>query len=267
MIIIGELINATRKKVGAALATRDAAFFQELAKAQDEAGADIIDVNVGADPATELDAMQWAVGLVQEATSKPLAIDSPSPEVLRAGLEAYEGDGRLTINSITLEEGRFDTVATLVGEFSTQVVALAMTETGMPCSKADRVESAQKLIDGLTARGVPADHIFVDPVITPVSTQPDVGPMLLEAIAEIRAYSPEGHVTCGLSNVSFGLPERRLLNRTFLAQAMAAGLDSAILDPLDKPTMATILAAEALLGHDEFCMEYVTASREGKLSE
>ena len=267
MIIIGELINATRKKVGKALANRDAALFQGLAKAQDEAGADIIDVNVGADPETELEAMKWAVGLVQEVTSKPLAIDSPSPEVLRAGLEAYEGDGRLMINSITLEEGRFDAVAALVSEFSAQVVALAMTETGMPRGKAERVDSAQKLIDGLTERGVPADRIFVDPVVTPVSCESNVGPMLLEVIADIRAYSPEGHVTCGLSNVSYGLPERKLLNRTFVAQAMAAGLDSAIIDPLDKPIMATIVAAEALLGRDDFCMEYLTASREGKLSQ
>jgi 5-methyltetrahydrofolate--homocysteine methyltransferase len=260
------LINATRKKVGEALKSRDSAFFEDLARRQDEAGADIIDVNAGADPATELDDMKWAVSVVQAATDKPLAIDSPDPEVVRAGLEIYTGDQQLMVNSITLEPDRFEPVAAIVAEAGTQVIALAMTESGMPCSKDERVEAAQKLIDGLTERGIPPERIFVDPVVTPVSTMPDVGPMMLDAIAEIREYSPEGHVTCGLSNVSYGLPERKLLNRVFLCAAMGAGLDSAILDPLDAGIMATVLAAEALLGHDEFCMEYVMASREGKLT-
>ena len=265
MIIIGELINATRKKVGEALKARDAGFFTSLACAQDEAGADVIDVNAGADPSTELEDMRWAIGVVQEATAKPLAIDSPSPTVLRAGLESHQGKARPMLNSVTLEADRLESVAALAVEFQTQVVALAMGEAGMPCGQADRVHNAKRLIDELTARGVAPEDIFVDPVITPVSTDPTNGGAILGAIRQIRDYSPQGHVTCGLSNISFGLPERKLVNRTFLALALGAGLDSAIMDPLDREIMAVVYAAEALLGRDDFCMNYVMASREGKL--
>ncbi len=265
MIIIGENINATHKKVSEALQARDEIFFRELAQQQAEAGASVIDCNTGAQPATEEEDMIWTIGIIQDAVNIPIAVDSANPAVLRAGLEAYRGDQRLMINSINFEQGRFERVLPLVKEFHTQVVALVMSEQGMPRTKDDRVNTARRLIDALTQAGVAPEDIFVDPIVTPIGADATFGRQILDAISEIKEYSPQGHVTCGLSNVSYGLPQRRLVNRTFLAMAMARGLDSAIVNPLDSQLMASVCAAEALLGQDEFCLNYIGASRAGKL--
>jgi 5-methyltetrahydrofolate--homocysteine methyltransferase len=121
-------------------------------------------------------------------------------------------------------------------------------------------------VDSLTEGGVNADHIYVDPVITPLGTDPASGCAVLSAVKAIRTERPDVHITCGLSNISYGLPERKLLNRTFMALCIGAGMDSAIIDPLDQHMMATIYAAEALAGCDDWCANYIMASRADKLS-
>ena len=170
------------------------------------------------------------------------------------------------INSITAEQERLDEMLDFTVASKANVVALVLSDAGMPASAADRVRVAVELVDTLTGAGVAAGNIFVDPVIAPLGTDPSTGCAVLEAIGQIKAERPDVHITCGLSNISFGLPERGLLNRVFIAQAIAAGLDAAIIDPLDRGMMATICTAEALSGRDEWCMNYITASREEKLS-
>ena len=138
-----------------------------------------------------------------------------------------------------------------------------MDDSGMPETTEERVAIADKLITGLTAKGIDISDIFIDPMIRPVSTGSHYGTVALETIRSVRTKFPGVHITCGLSNISFGLPARKILNQAFLIAAMTCGLDSAILDPLDKRLMAYIYAAEALLGNDDFCMNYLEKYREG----
>ena len=264
MLIIAERINATRKSIGAAFAARDAALIQNEARRQAEAGADYIDVNAALSPAAEHDLMIWAVETVRAATDKPLAIDSANPAVVRAGL-ARVAKGTAFLNSISGEQARLDAMLPLAVEFEAKLVAMAMDDSGMPTSTADRWRALEKIFAATDKAGIPRGRIFVDPLLRPVSTNPEQLPQVLAMIREIRERGGGAGTVVGLSNVSFGLPSRRHLNRAFLAIAAAAGLSAAIIDPLEPDMMATALAAACLTGQDEYCMNYIMAQRAGKL--
>ncbi len=265
MIIIGELINGTRSKVKEAIASRDSDYIAALATRQAEAGADFIDCNPGTVGDQEAEDMQWLVATIQAATDRPISFDSPNPQAVQRGLETYTGAAMPMINSVTMEPGSVEKMLPIVLEAKVNVVALALGEGGMPTQPGQREQVAQQIIDRLTAGGIEPQQIFVDPIIAPLCTAAEVGQHILEAIAAIRQYCPDCHITSGLSNISFGLPNRRLMNRAFLGLAMQAGMDSAVMDPLDKKIMAHIIAVEALLGQDEFCMNYIQACRAGRL--
>lgn len=265
MIIIGELINGTRKAVASAIARRDAEYIQDLARRQEAAGAAFIDCNAGTPGDRELEDMLWLVHSIQEVTSLPVAIDSPNPKVVEAGLDAYTGAATPMVNSVTMEAERLEKVLPLVAERQTNVIALAMDDRGVPTEPGAREDVAKRLIEACLNAGLPPGHIFLDPVVATQSSDQRTCPLILQAIAAIKQFAPDIHITSGLSNISYGLPHRRLLNRVFLALCMGAGLDSSILDPTDKHLMATIIAAEALLGRDEWCMNYIAAARAGKL--
>ncbi len=262
MFIIGELINSTRKRIRAAVEARDAAYIKEIATRQAQVGASVLDVNggiVGQEP----ECLSWLVSVIQEEVDLPLCLDSADPAALRAALPLCRKPAM--INSITLEGDRFDNVLPLVKEFKTKVIALCMGEFGPPSGVEDRVETASRLVDRLTAAGVALDEIYVDGCVLPISTGPEHGRFLAEAIGQIMARYPGVHASVGLSNASFGLPARKLLNETFIVLLMARGLDAAIADPCDRQLMANIAAAEALLGRDEYCVEYLKAFRAGRL--
>ena len=262
MIIIGEKINSTLKSVRPAVEAYDKAVIQKLAKDQEAAGATFIDVNAGVFVDDEPERLKWLVETVQQVVSIPLAIDSPNPRAMRLGLQAHK-NGRPVLNSITAETKRWNDVLPLALEFKTEIIALTMDDKGMPDSAKARVEIADRMIKNLTKEGVPLDWIHIDPLVKPVGTNTQDGGAALEAIRAIKFMYPQVHISGGLSNVSFGLPARKLMNTTFLVAAMAAGMDGAILDPLDKKLMSFVYAAEALLDHDDFCMEYITQYREG----
>jgi len=266
MIIIGELINGTRKRIKQAIAERDADYIAGLAAKQAEAGAAFIDVNPGTVGEKEVEDLVWLVKTAQAATDKPLCFDTPNPKAMAAALEAYEGSAVPMINSISLETERREAMLPLVREAGCNVIALSLSDAGMPTRAGDREKAALPLIDLLQGEGgLPPERIFVDPIITPVSTQPDVAGLICEAIRAIKEHNPQVHVTSGLSNISFGLPNRRLLNRVALTLFMQAGMDSAVLDPLDQQIMAQVFATEALLCRDEYCMNYLNAFRAGRL--
>ena len=267
MIIIGELINGTRKAVKQAIADKNADFITDLARQQAEAGADFIDCNPGTTGDAEITDIEWLVKLVQGVTDKPISFDTPNGVALQRALEVYEGKATPMINSITLEAERIANTLPIIAESGVNCVALALGDDGMPCMAGQRENTALQLINRLLEAGVAADHIYLDPVIAPLSTDASVGQQILQAIRVIHEEFPQVHITAGLSNVSFGLPLRKLLNRVFMTICMTAGLDSAICDPLNQNLMAEIIAAEALLGRDEWCMNYITASRAGKLGE
>jgi 5-methyltetrahydrofolate--homocysteine methyltransferase len=263
VLIIGELINSTRKQIRKAIEEKDAAYIQGLAQRQVDAGANWIDVNAGAFPHDEPERLLWMISVIREVTDAPLSIDSPRPAAVEAGLSAA-GKAPL-LNSISGESARYAALIPLVKEFHPHVIALSMDDKGMTDDTGKVWDVANRLIKRLEDDGVAPDHIFVDPLIRPISTNGDYGPGALWLMEKISLAHPDVHKTCGLSNVSYGLPRRRLVNQVFMAMAIGRGLDSAIIDPLDAHLMAHIYAAEALAGKDQFCMNYIAAERAGKL--
>lgn len=266
MLIVGERINASRKSIGAALERFDAETIAREARMQAEAGAEYIDINGGTFPGREPELLAWLVDVVQSVTDKPLCLDSTDPDALAAALAKTSiRSSPPMINSITLETERFARMLPLVREYGTKVVALCQGADGLADTKQRKVEAASRLIDRLTAGGVALGDIYVDPLVFPVATDPDAGTAAISAIGEIMRGFPGVHTICGLTNVSHGLPARKLLNRVFLVAAMGAGLDAVILDPVDRELMASMFAADALLGHDGYCMELLKAYRAGRL--
>ena len=263
MLIIGERINGTRKRIGQAILARDREHIQQEARAQVAAGADFVDVNAGTQPDREPEDLAWLVSTVQAAVDAPLCLDSPNPAALEAGLAAHRG--RALVNSVTAEEARARSVLPLIRRFGAQVIGLTMDDRGMPSTAQARLEIARAIVAQAAACGIAPGDVLIDPLVRPVSSEPEQPAAVLEATAQIRASLPEVRVVYGLSNISHGLPNRRLLNQTFLAMGLAAGLQAALLDPLDTELMAVLRAAEALLGQDEFCLNYIAAHREGRL--
>jgi cobalamin-dependent methionine synthase I len=262
MLIIGERINATRKRIGEAVQKGDADLIREEVLKQLQAGAHMLDINGGV-PGREAEILTWLVEVVQGTQEIPLCLDSANPEALRQALPLCRQ--RAMINSITGEKDRYDKVVPLVKEFGARIVALCMSESGPPAGCEARVDTASRLIDRLTADGIALEDIYVDPCVFPVSTGPEHGPALLDAVSQIHSRYPTVHINAGVSNVSFGMPVRKLLNEVLLVLLMSRGLDTAIIDPCQEGIMARILAAEALMGRDEFCVGYLRAFREGKL--
>lgn len=260
MLIIGELINCTRKKAGEAAAKRDAGFFSELAQKQVDAGACVLDVN-GDLPGEEGELLAWLVDVVQEAVDVPLCLDSADPNALMRVLPRCKRPPM--INSISDDQAHWGMLP-LLKEHRPKVIALCTSEAGVPSGVADRVVTASRMIDRLTSEGFVLDEIYVDPCVLPVAAGPH-GKALLDAVGQIAEAYPGVHFSAGVSNVSFGLPVRKLLNESFLLLLMARGLDAAIVDPCDAQLMMNVAAAEALLGRDGHCKGYLRAYREGKL--
>ncbi len=261
MIIIGELINASRKAIKAAIEAQDAAAIGKVARDQAAAGADYIDVNAGIFVGKEPEYLRWLVEIVQQATDKPCAIDSPDPAAIEAALAVHKGTP--LINSISLEKDRYDKLMPIIAGTDMKVVALCMSDAGMPQTVDDRMKIADTLVGGLVKNNVKIENIFVDPLVQPLSVDKTFGVEFINTIERIVATFAGIHTACGLSNISYGLPARQFMNRTFMTMAIAKGLDGAIINPLDGRMMATIIAAEALAGRDNFCMNYLKAFRAG----
>ena len=261
MKIIGEKINGTRKRVAQAIEARDADFIKNLAIKQSEAGADWLDVNAGTHPSQEADDLVWLIKNIQEVVDTPLCLDSANPEALKVAILVV--DRTPMINSISGEPDRLQGILPLVAEHNCQVIALAMDAKQIPETAEARLEVIDKVITETRAKGVPDEHIYVDPLAMTISTNTDSGVIACQTMRIVKQKYPQVHFTMGLSNISFGLPARSKVNRTFMALAMQAGLDSAILDPLDREMQATIITTELLLGQDKHCLNYVRASRKG----
>ena len=261
MIIIGELINASRKAIGAAIEAGDTEAVQKVTKDQAEAGADFIDVNAGIFVGKEPQYLKWLVQTVQEVTDTPCAIDSPDPAAIEAALKVHKGIPM--INSISLEKERYEKLMPIIAGTDMRVIALCMSDEGMPQTVDDRLKIADKLVNGLVQNNVSIENIFVDPLVQPLSVNDLFGLEFLNAIELIMKRFEGVHTACGLSNISYGLPVRKFMNQTFMAMAIAKGLDGAIVNPLDNKMMANIIAAEALVGKDNFCTDYLKAYRAG----
>jgi 5-methyltetrahydrofolate--homocysteine methyltransferase len=264
MIIIGEKINGTRKAVSRAIRDRDAIFIQNLSKQQSEAGADYLDVNAGTDPKREPEDMAWLVTSIQAVCDTPLCLDSANPQALRVGLELVKHPPM--INSVSGETPRLERVLPLALEFKTNLILLALDdEVGIPGSSDGRMKILDRLIGLARQGGLAESQLFVDPLVTAISTGTGNAGITFDTIRKIREKYPECHITSGLSNISFGMPLRPLINQTFLAMCVQAGMDSAILNPNDQGLKAVMLASEMLMGKDRFCQNYNQAFRSGRI--
>ncbi|MEX1297488.1 MAG: dihydropteroate synthase [Desulfotignum sp.] len=259
--VIGERINTSRKLVQAAVADRNAQYIIDDVTKQQEAGAAFIDVNAGARIGHEEEDMKWLLETIQPIAKVPLSLDSPDPAILEMAFAMVEKTPM--INSISLEKERFDNMIPFLNGKDCKVIALCMDDGGMPTASDDIVSRAKTLVAELNKIGIPTANIYVDPLVQPISTDATKGVMVLDAVRAIKVEFPEVHITGGLSNISYGLPQRHIINRTFVTLMMASGMDSAIIDPLDKKIMATIKTSDMLLGHDNYCMNYLKGVRAG----
>jgi len=262
MLIVGERINASRKPIKPAIENKDADFIVKEAKDQVDAGAHFVDVNAGVFVNKEVEYLPWLVETVQAKVDAPLCIDSPDPKAIEAALAVHKGQPM--INSISLEKKRFEEVLPLIGQYKAKVVALCMSDEGMPKTADERFDIATELIEKLTKTGVPLDDIYVDPLVMAVSTDSRFGIEFLRAVERIMKSHHGAHTICGLSNISYGLPLRSQINQIFAVMAMTMGLDALIIDPLDRRMMAGILTAETLTGADQYCAGYLKAYRDGR---
>ena len=205
--------------------------------------------------------MKWLLDTIQPIATVPLTLDSPDPEILEMAFKMVEKTPM--INSISLEKERFDAMMPFLNGKDCKVIALCMDDAGMPGSADDILGRAKSLVKELNAIGIPTSSIYVDPLVQPISTDTAKGNMVLDAVRAIKAQFPDVHITGGLSNISYGLPQRHIINRTFVTLMMDAGMDSAIIDPLDKKIMGAIRTADMLLGHDDYCMNFLKGVRAG----
>ncbi len=265
MILIGELLNTSRRSIAAAVERRDADTVAAIARRQADAGADYIDVNAGTFAARESECLCWLVETVQAAVDRPLCIDSPSPDAMRAALERHRGTA--LVNSISLEPERWRGMLEVVTARPCRVIALCMSSAAMPAGVDERLAAGTTIVGELERAGVARERILLDPLLQPVSIDVRQGRGFLEALRRLKVALPEVETVCGLSNVSFGLPRRSLVNRTFLSLALQSGLDAAICDPTDRRLLAALRAAEMLLGRDEYCEAFIDAHQSGALAE
>ena len=263
MLIVGERINTSRTRVKEAVAARNKAYIQDDVKRQQAAGAGLIDVNAGARIGHEKEDMAWLLAVIQQAVTVPLCLDSPDPEVLEMAYGMVRQ--RPMVNSISLERERYDAMVPFLKGKNCEVVALCMDDSGMPRSAQDVIDRAKRLVEDLEGIGIERGSIYIDPLIQPISTDTTKGVMAMDSVRGIKAELPGVHTICGLSNISYGLPQRRIINRTFLALLIASGLDAAIIDPLDDKLMAVLKITEMLMGDDEYCANYLRGVRAGQI--
>ena len=252
-------------------------YLYSLAQRQINAGADFLDLNVdeiSVKPEEQQIAMQWIVKTIQPISSVPLSIDSSSIDTLKIGLETSSNhQGRVLLNSASLE--RLDALD-LVKQHDTQVIVTAAGEAGMPQNADERVANASRMVENTLSKGISIEDIFIDPLVFPISVDAEFGNHCLDAIRLLRQrYGNEIHITGGFSNVSFGLPSRRLINDVFINLAVDAGADSGIIDPvtskiqdvlnIDRNSRPYQLAQEMLLGVDLYCKNFLRAYRKGEL--
>lgn len=263
IITVGESINTSIPSIEKMVVERDSEAIKALAIAQKESGATYLDVNCGTIAQDECGAMRWLVNTIQDAIGDmPLCIDSPEAEPLAAGLELVQYE-RPLMNSITGESSVFPKILPVVKQFKPRVIALCINDKGIPTKAEERFDVAKWLIQNLRDVGVEDDDIFIDPLIQPISANDKAGFEVLEVLKMITNEYPKVHKICGLSNISYGSPERKLLNRLFTVLTMGAGMDAFVLNPRDKEMMGAIKAAEALIGNDSYCMGFLRAYKSG----
>jgi len=259
-VIIGERINPTgRKLLAAEMAVGDYSRVEADARAQVEAGAQMLDVNAGIPMSDEPKILAESIQLVQSITNVPLSIDSSIVAALESGLSVYQG--KALVNSVTGEEERLETVLPLVKKYGAAVVGISNDETGISEDPDVRFEVAKKIVERAQDYGIAKSDVVIDPLIMPVGALNDAGLMALHLIRRLREEL-KVNTTCGASNFSFGLPNRHGLNSCFLPMIIGAGMTSAITNPLHEPEMTGVSGANVVMGHDPNCQNWIKRFRE-----
>lgn len=260
MIIIGEKINGFVPRTGQAIEEKDGDYIKMIAEQQAAAGADFIDCCPATDEGA-LETMKWMVDLIEEVTDAPICLDSPGADVLVESFNFVSRPGM--INSVSIAGDKIEKIFPLIKDTDWKVVAMLDDEDGIPESAEGRVNCFKRLLGKMDEYGVKPDQVFIDPLVETLGTNEESLITFAQVCREARELCPDIHITSGLSNISFGLPSRKSINMAFMVLAMQAGMDSAIVDPLNRDMMGIIYATDALLGNDDYCMEYLSAYREG----
>jgi 5-methyltetrahydrofolate--homocysteine methyltransferase len=263
MIIIGEKINGSIPSTGKAIEAKDEAFIRNLAVKQAEAGATFIDVCASVSDEREMEVMKWLIDIVQDACDTPIAIDSPNASTCVACMPLCKKVGM--VNSVCGEKAKMDIIFPAIAGTKWEVVALLNGDKGIPKTAADRLKVFDEIMAKAKEFDIAPSRFHIDPLVEMLCTSEDGIAMVVEVMSAIKKQYPTIHITGAASNISFNLPARKLLNQVFITLSMNAGMDSAILDPLDRGMMGTIFATEAMLGLDEYCIEYIGAFREGRI--
>jgi 5-methyltetrahydrofolate--homocysteine methyltransferase len=269
LIVIGEKVNATGKKVKDAIEKKDREFLAGLIKAQDEAGADYIDLNVGTGEGNgevEISNIRWLIDLALETTEKDLCIDSADPEVIRAAVDNLRGRRGWMLNSISGKKDSMEKILPLLEEYHIPFVALSMDDKGIARDAQGRLDVCKAIFTEVRRRGIDAGLVFFDPLVMPLVTDVNQAKVACECVRQIKERFPGSKTIVGLSNVSHGLPGRERINRGFLIAAMMNGLDAAILDPTSPQTQEALAVGKALSGRDRHCRRYARACRQEHLS-
>jgi 5-methyltetrahydrofolate--homocysteine methyltransferase len=257
-VLIGERINPTgRKRLSEALQAGNLAAVRQDALAQVQAGADMLDVNVGAPGVDEKDLLPQAVQAVMETVDVPLCIDSANPQALEAALKVYKG--KPLVNSVTGEEHSLSAVLPLIKKFGASVIGLLQDEKGIASTSKERLAIAQRILEQAAAVDIPAEDVIIDCVALAVAADTKAGLITLETIRSVKSELGV-NMTLGASNFSFGLPDRHVVNNTFLALAIGSGVNCPIVDIVK--VRPAVLAADLALGRDDFAMRYIKAYRE-----
>lgn len=259
-VLIGERINPTGKsKLSAELQAGNFDIVLKEAASQIEVGADMLDVNSGVPDVDEVELMSQLIKVVMAAVNVPLCIDSKNHSALEAGLKVY--NGKALVNSVTGEEQSLEEVLPLIKQYGAAVVGLTVDDDGIPKDAEERLHVARKIINRAESLNIPREDVIIDCLVMSVGADNNAGVVTLEAIRKIKAELGV-NMTCGASNISFGVPNRPLLNNSFLPMAIAAGINCPILDV--EKARPTVLAADLSLGRDPYAKRYSKFYRENQ---
>jgi 5-methyltetrahydrofolate corrinoid/iron sulfur protein methyltransferase len=262
MFVIGELINGMYPNIARAISSRNKEMVRKYALDQVTCGVDALDVNCGPASRDPLIDMPWLIETVQEITAKPLCIDSSNPQVIKEGLKVSRN--KVIINSTTADKDKLDILIPLAKQYKAKLIGITISQKGIPQNKDQRLELAATIIAYCQDKEFPIEDLYLDPILLPVNVAQEQMIDILKSIQEFKILSePSPNTLVGLSNVSQGASRinRRLINRTFLALAIAYGLNSAILNPKDAILMETLVTAELILNKNIYCDSYLEAYR------
>lgn len=259
-VIIGERINPTGRKILAEeMKNGDYSRVESDALAQVAAGASMLDVNAGIPLADEPKILAESIRLVQSITDVPLSIDSSIVAALESGLNAYQG--KALLNSVTGEEERLEAVLPLVKKYGAAVVAISNDEAGISENPDERFDVAKKIVERAADHGIHYSDIVVDPLVMPVGAVNSAGRQVLHLVKRLRDEL-KVNTTCGASNFSFGIPNRKGMDSAFLSMAIAAGLTSAITNPIHEEVMQAVMGSNVVMGHDVNCVKWLKKYRQ-----